>query len=71
MDKKVLGQEYKRGLAEGFKHGRYLIARQIEKRFGPTPIWVKDKMLTLTQPELEEVALRVIDAPTLEKLFPQ
>jgi len=59
-----------RGEARGEAKGeRTLITRQIGKRFGSVPDWVRPRLESLSVPELEALALRLLDAPTLEDLF--
>jgi hypothetical protein len=43
--------------------------RKIGKRFGPVPAWAAERIESLASPELEKLATRVLDAPTLEDLF--
>jgi hypothetical protein len=62
LENKVLGREFKRG-------ERTLLRGQIEKRFGALPAWVDERLADKTVPELEDLGLRVLDAPSLEDLF--
>ena len=46
------------------------LRRQLEKRFGPIPQWVEDRLASLSVSELDEVGVRLLDAAQLEELFP-
>lgn len=82
MDHEVLGRERRRGIAlgrvEGREEGRLegeiegerrVVLRQIAKRFGPVPGWAKERLDSLSASELEQVELRLLDAPTLDALL--
>jgi hypothetical protein len=70
MDHEVLGRERKRGMALGRADGeRSVILRQMEKRFGTVPDWARQRIDSLTEHALENLALRILDASTLEDLF--
>jgi hypothetical protein len=74
LDNRVLGREFKRGLEQGVQQGLQqgeltLLRRQIEERFGPIPQWAEDRLATRSAAELEELAVRVLKAKTLEELF--
>lgn len=70
MDHEVLGRERKRGIALGREEGeRGLIMRQLPRRFGPVPDWAKQRLESLSPAELEPIALRLLDAQTLEELL--
>jgi Domain of unknown function (DUF4351) len=52
--------------------GRQEIVRLLlEKRFGLIPPWVEDRLASLSAPELDDVAVRLLDVAHLEDLFPQ
>ncbi len=71
MDHKVLGREFKRGLQEGRHEGeRKILRRQLEKRFGVIPEWVDQRLSGLSEPEIEELGVRLLDAHSLEELLP-
>jgi predicted transposase YdaD len=75
MDHKVLGREFKRGLQEGRQEGRQegelkILKRQMERRFGVIPEWVDQRLIGLSEPEIEELGVRLLDAYTLEELLP-
>ena len=82
MDHKVLGREFKRGLAQGqeqglekgLKEGRRdgelaVLLRQIEKRFGTIPAALRSRLEKMSAAELEAVALRVLDIHNVEELL--
>ncbi len=82
MDNKVLGREFKRGLAQGQEQGREqgreqglhdgemaVMLRQIERRFGSVPSSLKIRLDRMSRAEVEAVALRLLDARTLEDLL--
>jgi len=65
-----LQEGLQKGLQKGLQEGELLILRrQIEKRFGPMPSWAVERLAMRTAPELEELADRVLDAPSLEDLL--
>jgi predicted transposase YdaD len=77
-ENEVIGREIRRaeqaslqkGRQEGRQEGEVLILRRlIEKRFGPMPGWAAERLAVRTAPELEELSVRVLDAPTLEDLL--
>ncbi len=74
LDNKVLGREFKRGLAEGVQQGLQkgeltVLLRLIEKRFGPIPAWAAEKLATSTTAELEALSTRILDARSIEELL--
>jgi predicted transposase YdaD len=70
-DNKVLGREYKRGLADGELDGELrLLRRMIEKRFGAIPARVEQRLSNMSAAELEELSTRLLDATSLEELLP-
>ena len=74
MDNEVLGRERKRGIEMGKVEGRVegareVVIRQIGKRFGNLPDWAKQRIDTLSGPELESLELRLLDASSIEELF--
>lgn len=48
---------------------RRVIVRQIEKRFGPMPEWAAFRLDSMRAPELEELALRLLDVSSLNELL--
>jgi hypothetical protein len=43
--------------------------RQIEKRFGAVPVWARQRLEAMSAPDIEEAALRLLDAHSLEELL--
>jgi hypothetical protein len=79
MDNKVFGpvirqsrEEGKQeGLQEGLQEGRHqMVQRLLEKRFGPMPEWLRKRLVSLPADDLDDVAVRLLDASSLEDLFP-
>ena len=54
------------GRAEG---ERVVILCQIGKRFGSVPEWALERVESMDAPELEKLALRLLDAPTIGDLL--
>jgi predicted transposase YdaD len=78
MDHKVLGREYKRGRAEGIQEGRQnaiqegelrILRRLLEKRFGPIPAWVEERLGGWSAEDLEALSIRLLEAESLEELL--
>jgi hypothetical protein len=74
LDNKVFAREYKRGLKTGREEGvvkgeRTVLSAQIRKRFGSLPAWAEASLAQLPAGQLERVALRLLDAQTLEELL--
>ena len=82
MDHEVLGRERKRGIALGREEGREeglaegvargelrVVLGLTGKRFGPVPEWAKQRLEALSAADLEQVALRLLDAASLEELL--
>ncbi|MFA7242384.1 MAG: DUF4351 domain-containing protein [Sulfuricellaceae bacterium] len=58
------------GKLEGILEGESLIIeRLLAKRFGPLPEAVSSRLALATAEQLENWAMRVLDAPTLEAVF--
>ncbi len=75
MDHDFLGPAFRRERREGRLEGRLegeqaVIVRQVEKRFGPLPATARQRIEHMAVDELEETALRLLDARGLEDLFP-
>ena len=75
---KVLGPAYRKGLEEGLLEGRQegllegqqeLLRQQMERRFGSLPSWVDTRLATLSSAALNDLAMRILDTPSLEQLF--
>ncbi len=70
MDHKVLGREYKRGSKDGIQQGELRILRkQMERRFGPIPEWVEERIAGESAEDLEALSVRLLDARSLEELI--
>ena len=79
MDHEVLGPKLRQARAEGLEEGReegrqeglqqgerHVLARQIQKRFGSLPVWMSQRLDRMTVAEIEDTALRLLDATSLE-----
>ncbi len=75
LDHQVIGPAILQGRQQGLKEGRQegrqeIIRRQLEKRFGAVPDWAEARLINLSASEIDEVAVRLLDATRLEDLFP-
>jgi predicted transposase YdaD len=64
MDHEVLGPAIRQGRQD-------VLRRQLQKRFGQIPVWVETRLTGLSAADLDDLAVRILDAPGLEELFPQ
>jgi predicted transposase YdaD len=78
MDHDLLGPAIRRGLQQGRAEGRAegrvegertVVLRLIEKRFGAVPAWARQRLVAMSGHEVEETALRLLDARSLEDLL--
>jgi hypothetical protein len=46
-----------------------LLRRVLEKKFGPIPAWADERLSKATVPEIEDLAVRLLDAATLDELL--
>jgi hypothetical protein len=70
MDHAVLGPKIREGMEIGRALGeRQIVLRQAEKRFGPVPVWAKQRMAAMSTAEIEDIALRLMDVASLEELL--
>jgi hypothetical protein len=70
MDNKVLGRERRKGLEAGRLEGELtLLRRVLEKKFGPIPAWADERLSKATVPEIEDLAVRLLDAASLDELL--
>lgn len=70
LDDGYLGPMIENARAEGRQEeGRQIVLRQIEKRFGPLPVWGQTRLSGMQIDEIESAALRLLDAETLEELL--
>ncbi len=68
--KEGLQEGRQEGRQEGQKEGRSaLLRRLIERKFGPLPQWAEDRLSGATAEQLDECALRILDASALEQIF--
>jgi len=55
---------------QAFQQGEVaLLLRLLERRFGPTPLWVKERISTASVETLEEWGIKVLDATNFEQIF--
>ena len=70
LENRVLGREYRRGLAEGEREeGLAILRRLLLRRFGSIPAWAEERLAGKTTDELEELSVRIFDAGSIEELF--
>jgi hypothetical protein len=63
-------QGREQGLEQGLEQGQLsLLRRLMANRFGPIPAWAEDRLKTLPREDLEELAVRLLNAKSLEDLF--
>jgi hypothetical protein len=62
LENEILGPAYKRGMLKTLR-------LQIEKRFGPIPGWAEERLANWPAHDLEELAVRMLDAESLEDLL--
>jgi hypothetical protein len=67
LDHEVLGREYKKGLQQ---EALNLVRRLVEARFGATPTWAEERLAKRSPAELEDLAVRLLTAQSLEELLP-
>jgi hypothetical protein len=46
-----------------------ILRRQLNKRFGPLPAGVEERLAQLSTTELEDLSLRLFDAQSIDELF--
>jgi hypothetical protein len=66
MDHAILGPKIREGMEKG---ERQILLRLAEKRFGPVPSWAKQRIDAMSAAEIEHIALRLLDAASLEDLL--
>jgi hypothetical protein len=74
MDHKVYGPLRREGIRIGRQQGREegerrLFLRLVAKRFGPVPPAARKRIEALSAPKLEKVAIRLLDAGSLDELL--
>jgi hypothetical protein len=63
-------QGMQQGIQQGIQRGEAtLLARQLERRFGPLPEWVRSRIEQADTPLLEAWGLRLLEVDSLERLF--
>lgn len=67
LDHEVIGPAILQGRREGQQE---VLRRILEKRFGQISRWVDSRLLSLSAAELDDLAVRILDASGLEELFP-
>jgi predicted transposase YdaD len=71
LEHEVIGPAILQGRREGHQEGRCeMVRRLLEKRFGPIPAWVEPRLAALSSSELDDAALRLLDATRIEEVFP-
>jgi len=67
-----------KGMREGRREGRQegrqegelsLLRRQIKRRFGAIPAWAEQRLAKSSTAELEDIGVRLLDAPSLKDLL--
>ena len=66
-DNPIINYYFKEGRQEGEAN---LLHKQLSKRFGKLPEWVTDYLKKATTSELEEAGVRLLEASSLEEVFP-
>jgi hypothetical protein len=77
MDHDLFGPAIRQGREDGREeareeareHLRCILSRQIAQRFGPAPAWAEERIKALSSTDIDDVALRLLDAPSLEDLL--
>jgi hypothetical protein len=70
MDNKILGPAIRRKVEQGVEQGvKDVVRLQIQKRFGPIPQWVDRRITEISEPEARDLAVKLLDASSLEELF--
>jgi len=58
------------GREKGLREGKLtILCLLIEKRFGSLPVWAREKLAALPEPQLEDMIERVLDAKSLDELL--
>ena len=64
-------QGMQKGMEQGMQQGELLtLKRQLIKRFGPLPSALEQRLAKASRAELEAWLDQVLDAPSLETMFP-
>ena len=72
--KEWLEQGIERGIEQGIEQGRLdgeatLLRQLLQRRFGPLPEWVEDKLRHAQRELIEEWGLKLLDATSLTEIF--
>jgi hypothetical protein len=58
------------GIQDGIQQGELRILRRLlEKRFGPIPAWVEERLSGRLAEDLEALSIRLLEARSLEDLL--
>ena len=71
---KIIGPILRKAVEQGRQEGRQeaaseIVRRLIEKRFGALPQWAERRLRQCTQAEADDLAMKFVDAKTLEEMF--
>ena len=70
MDHELFGPAIRQGIEQGRREeARENLRRQIERRFGPVPTWVDQRLAESSLSQTEDLYLRILDAKSIEDLF--
>jgi hypothetical protein len=70
MDNSVLGPAIRKGITQGRLEGEGRVLRiQLEQRFGQLSEAVEKKLSDCSVEEIEDLALRLLDARSIDELF--
>ena len=70
-DNPIINYYFKEGRQEGRQEGGVnLLRKLLSKRFGKLPEWVTEYLKKATTSELEQAGLRLLEASSLEEVFP-
>lgn len=67
LDHQVIGPAIRQGQQEGRQE---ILRVMLEKRFGGLPPWAETRLMSLSASELDDIAVRLLDATRLEEVFP-
>jgi len=79
MDHPIFGPRIREGMAWGRREGREegraegrreVVLRLAEKRFGAIPGWAMQRIEAMSAADLDQLALRLLDAGSIEELLP-
>ncbi len=70
MNHDILGPAIREGMDHGKELGeRSVVLLLMRKRFGSVPAWAHRRLQAMSVTEIEETALRLLDAASLEELL--